>query len=155
MSDRIAILDKGSIQQVDSPKALYEKPKTHFVADFVGESFSLPVELCDGAAVLFGQPLTLPEQPAAGGRHFLVLRPEKLTLLKAGPGPGMNHIRGHVRQSVFHGDSVMIYVAVAEGHEIALRIPLRGDVTLPQPGDEVRIGFGPGDTIVVPAEDAA
>src|SRR5690606_15638920 len=117
MSDRIAVLDKGRIQQVATPKALYDHPATHFVADFIGESFSLPVEVRGEAALLFGRPLLLPKAPAAGARHFLVLRPEKLTLLAGEAPQGVNRIAGQVRQSVFHGDSVMIYVAVAEGHE--------------------------------------
>jgi putative spermidine/putrescine transport system ATP-binding protein len=158
MSDRIAVLDKGRIQQVDPPQVLYDHPKTHFVADFIGESFSLPVTICDGGATLFGQPLHLPGKITGSAPHFLVLRPEKLMLLPEHPTEaeaGINAIKGQVRQSVFHGDSVMIYVAVHGEHEIALRVPLRGKVALPQPGDHVRLGYGVEDTIVVPAAIAA
>ncbi len=153
MSDRIAVLDRGRIQQVDPPQALYDRPATHFVADFIGESFSLPVTVNDGRAMLFDQPLHVPRDMTGPGPHFLVLRPEKLTLLSdaANGEAGVNVIRGQVRQSVFHGDSVMIYVTVRDTHEIALRIPLRGNVVLPQPGDHVTLGYGIEDTIVVPA----
>lgn len=157
MSDRIAVLDKGRIQQVDPPQALYERPKTHFVADFIGESFSLPVTVNDGGATLFDQALHLPRKIAGSEPHFLVLRPEKLTLLPNSEDgeADVNVIKGQVRQSVFHGDSVMIYVAVRDAHEIALRIPLRGNVVLPQPGEHVRLGYGIEDTIVVPAAEQA
>lgn len=154
MSDRIAVLDKGRIQQVDPPQALYDHPKTHFVADFIGESFSLPVTLRDGGAILFDEPLHLPHKITGPEPHFLVLRPEKLMLMpehSSDVEAGVNAIKGQVRQSVFHGDSVMIYVAVHDGHEIALRIPHRGKVSLPQPGDHVRLGYAIEDTIVVPA----
>jgi putative spermidine/putrescine transport system ATP-binding protein len=153
MSDRIAVINDGRLQQVDDPQDLYRRPKTHFVAQFIGESHSLPVEAGAAGPTLFGRPLRIPGPPREPGRrHFLVLRPERLSLLEGPAGDGMNEIAGRVRQNVFQGDSIVTYVDVAEGHEVALRRPHRSDETPPAPGSMVRMGILIEDSVVVPAE---
>jgi putative spermidine/putrescine transport system ATP-binding protein len=153
MSDRIAVINDGRLQQLDAPQDLYQHPKTHFVAQFIGESHSLPVEAGDGGVTLFGRPLRVAgPRPELGRRHFLVLRPERLRLLDGAAGEGMNEIEGRVRQNVFQGDSIVTYVDVAGGNEVALRRPHRSDEAPPPPGSEVRMGILVEDTVVVPAE---
>ena len=90
--------------------------------------------------------------PEPGRRHFLVLRPERLTLVDGPAGDRMNEIAGRVRQNVFQGDSIVTYVDLAEGHEVALRRPHRSDETPPAPGSMVRMGILIEDTVVVPAD---
>ena len=84
MSDRTAVVNHGRIEQVETPERLYRQPSSFFVADFVGESVSLPVEMAGNTAQLAGRALksNLPIGP--GGRHRLVIRPE---LLEVTPGP--------------------------------------------------------------------
>ena len=153
MSDRIAVINEGRLQQLDRPLDLYQHPKSLFVAQFIGESHSLPLEPGGGGLTLFGRKLRVPDPPPdPARRHFLVLRPERLILLDGPAGDSMNEIAGRVRQNVFQGDSIVTYVDTAEGHEIALRRPHRSDETPPAPGSEVRLGFRVEDTVVVPRE---
>ena len=82
MSDRIAVINQGRIAQLDVPEVLYRKPKSLFVADFIGESVVLPVVVQDGAAAMLnGRRLKSTNILAsASGPHYLVIRPELLEL---------------------------------------------------------------------------
>ena len=68
MSDRIAVIDRGRIMQLDTPRRLYERPANRFVAEFIGESAFLPVEAASGAFYYAGQRLKLPDGPKPEGR---------------------------------------------------------------------------------------
>ena len=57
MSDRIAVINGGRVQQIDTPRAIYEKPANRFVAEFIGESTFLAVETDGGVCRCAGEPL--------------------------------------------------------------------------------------------------
>src|SRR5689334_22179679 len=59
MSDRIAVLNRGHLVQLDQPRDLYEQPASRFIADFIGETHCVPVDVHDGKALLFGKVLHL------------------------------------------------------------------------------------------------
>ena len=87
MSDRIAVLGGGEVQQIGTPTEIYEEPVNRFVADFVGETNFLDVEVVEtapGQATVrtpFGVALTVPATGAASrGRATLSVRPEKINL---------------------------------------------------------------------------
>ena len=154
MSDRVAVMDQGRILQVDTPRELYDRPGTRFVAEFIGETHSLPVEVRDGVAHLFGQPLRL-DRPllSAQPSQTLALRPERLRLLPGGSAPDLNVIHGQVRQHVFQGDSTVLYVALPDGSDLAVRQAYGGEEAPPEIGTAVIVGVAPRDTVVVPAQD--
>ena len=152
MSDRIAVINRGRIVQLDRPRELYERPATHFVASFIGESSTLPIDVRDGRPSFAGVPLlSAAPVPASSASSFLVLRPEKLRLLADAAAVEANVIAGHVRQNVFQGDSIVTYVRTASDHEIAIRRSLRTDEALPDVGTPIRVGFSAEDAIIVPA----
>ncbi|MDX3975206.1 ABC transporter ATP-binding protein [Shinella sp.] len=87
MSDRIAVLGGGAVQQIGTPTEIYEEPVNRFVADFVGETNFLDVEVLESAAgqatirTPFGLAITVPAPGhAAKGRATLSVRPEKINL---------------------------------------------------------------------------
>jgi spermidine/putrescine transport system ATP-binding protein len=87
MSDRIAVLGTGEVQQIGTPTQIYEEPVNRFVADFVGETNFLDVEVLETAAgqatvrTPFGTTVTAPSTgPTAKGRATLSIRPEKINL---------------------------------------------------------------------------
>ena len=157
MSDRIAVMNQGRIVQLDTPKALYARPQTRFVAEFIGESSLLPVEI-EGQDVRLGDKLLKPSMPMNGatGRNWLVVRPEKLSVI-AGSDDGalLNVFEGTVREIIYQGDSVICYVSLAQGGELAIRNYARSDLLakIPAPGQPIRLGLGRDDTTIV-AEDA-
>ncbi len=153
MSDRIAVMDHGSIIQIDSPLELYERPRSRFVADFVGESTFLEVNVSNGEAWLDGRPLKLAKPLDSDAvAQILVVRPEKLALIVGTADPDINLLEGQVKEVVYQGDSLLVYVSLVGGTEIAVRSPTRRETweNLPETGGHVRLGLHPEDTIVVP-----
>jgi putative spermidine/putrescine transport system ATP-binding protein len=151
MSDRVAVIDKGRFVQIDRPRALYERPRTRFVADFIGESSFLPVEVDGREARLGGRPLALAESPPAGARHSLLVRPEKLDIVQDSNLQDFNVLEGRVKEHVYQGESFLLYVSLGDGVEIAMRQPTRREVLerVPAAGEPIRLGIHPEDTIVV------
>jgi putative spermidine/putrescine transport system ATP-binding protein len=158
MSDRVAVMNEGRIAQLDTPKGLYGRPKSRFVAEFIGESSFLPVER-DGTAVKFGgQSLRMAGGVLPGAaRQWLVLRPEKLSILNGQTDAALNQFQGQVKEVVYQGESFICYVMLADGSEISVRNYSRGDALarLPQPGQPIRLGLSPEDVVLVPEEGAA
>ncbi|MEQ8651337.1 MAG: ABC transporter ATP-binding protein [Kiloniellales bacterium] len=157
MSDRVAVINHGRFAQVDQPEQLYERPRSRFVADFIGESSFLPVTTKDGAVHLEGVPLILPEDNAGGGdENWLVVRPEKLeVLVKGADRSGLNCIDGVVKERVYQGESFLLYVGISDGQTMAIRQPTRRETlaTIPKEGEPIALGLHPQDTIVVPGAD--
>jgi putative spermidine/putrescine transport system ATP-binding protein len=124
MSDRIAVIDHGRFKQIGRPRDIYERPESRFIAEFIGESSFLPVAVRDGVAWLADRPLRLAAVPNANGEgHLLVLRPEKLRVLAGEDGEGLNRLDGEIREVVYQGESSLLYIALAGGHQIAIRQP--------------------------------
>ena len=155
MSDRIAVINHGRFRQIDKPQDLYERPKNRFIAEFIGESHFLPVEVRGGIAYLGDRAMRLAEPP----RHqavaqFLVLRPEKLKIIDAVDGAGVNVFAGQVKEFVYQGESSLLYVTLADGQPIAIRQPAGSAHRAPAPGAVITLGLAPADTIIVPSEEA-
>ncbi|HUF55733.1 MAG TPA: ABC transporter ATP-binding protein [Thermohalobaculum sp.] len=159
MSDRIAVINDGRIVQLDDPETLYERPRSRFVADFIGESYAFPVQVDGQTAAYAGRSLTLAGPPDSAAREqLLVVRPEKLRLLAADePAGTLNVIEGMVREKVYQGESLLLYVDLPDGTSIATRQSTQREVLdrIPETGQPVRLGIDPQDTLVVPAEDRA
>lgn len=149
MSDRIAVINEGRIAQVDAPAALYEKPKNLFVADFIGDSTILPLRREAGHLTLNGAPISPGCAPEAiGETPHLVIRPEKLEVLRADQAPaGHNLIEGALRSALFQGDSVLVQVELSDGAVVSLR--QSGRQNLPEPGGRIRLGLPVADTVVL------
>jgi len=154
MSDRIAVIDGGRFRQIGRPRDIYERPQSRFIAEFIGESQFLPVELRQGRAWLGARALLVDGTPAmSGDPHLLVVRPEKLAVLGAGEGEGLNVFDGTVTEVVYQGESSLIYATLPTGGEIAVRRPARSaDATIAEVGRPIRVGLAPGDTVIVPAQ---
>jgi len=154
MADRVAVLHLGRLMQYEAPRALYERPANRFVAEFIGESDFLPVEVAGGTARFAGRPLALAEAPAAAGSYELLLRPEKLVLANgAAPAAGVNRFSGRLRDAVFQGESLLLTLSV-EGHEIHARLPNRhlGGTTALEPGAELSLDLHAADSRLVARE---
>lgn len=157
MSDRIAVINKGRIAQLDRPETLYRRPRSLFVADFIGESVVIPVEMSGGTPAFRGNAIKLTSPiPAGQGRHHLVIRPELIELLTAPDRPDLNDLSGTVRQVIFQGDSVLVLVDLGADQEIGVRVPAgrAAQAALPQPGGTIHLGLHPDDTIVVPESES-
>lgn len=142
MSDRIALLRSGELEQVATPREIYGRPATAYVAQFIGHTNLLKGEV--RAGILRSGPLTwlaaLPDGPA-----LLSLRPENIRLADAGPAaPGIVRIRGRVLTQAFHGATELIRVQCADGLVLVVRTPGSGGAL-----DDVELEFSPTDAVLV------
>lgn len=156
MSDRIAVINHGTVQQIDTPRRIYDHPANRFVADFIGESTILPVVRQNGTILFDGRPLKLPGD-APEGPLALMIRPERLVFIEGNPGPDENVFSGIVRELVYQGDSTLSYVTLSDGSTVALRANTRigGSIEGIAEGAQVRLGLHVADTVLIPAGDKA
>lgn len=138
MSDRIAVMRAGKLQQVGGPRDIYNGPVNRFVADFIGETNFLTGTLADGKVRLAsGETLDVAAQ--GQGPVTLAIRPEQLRLDPAGP------LEAVLTQSVYFGTDTHCHLRLKDGTEIVARLqsPPSGDVGLTI-GDTLRVAPVPG-----------
>jgi ABC-type Fe3+/spermidine/putrescine transport system ATPase subunit len=147
LSDRIAIMNRGRLEQVGTPADLYERPVNQFVADFIGESNFLPgtvaahaegvwtVRLAEGAQVQVRGNGGWPP----GSRVLLALRPEDLAVAQA-PVAGANCLAGEIEEVLFVGESTKYAVRVSPALFLSARVQ-RGAAQFRQ-GDRVVLHWG-------------
>jgi spermidine/putrescine transport system ATP-binding protein len=139
MSDRIAVMSAGEVQQVGEPRTIYEAPVNRFVADFIGETNVLPATI---GAVADGQAqITLPcghtliaEAPAgvAPGAHHVSIRPERLSLA------GIDaDLRARVERLIYLGTDLQLLARLADGTAVTMRLQNSARTELPAPGAEI------------------
>ena len=150
MADRVAVLDAGRLQQVGSPRDLYESPETALVAGFIGETNFWPGVL--GVAAKIGELATVQldgggvaqavaASGLSAGRVRLAVRPERIRLDPAG-------IPVTVQEHIYAGTSTMVIVRTA-GPELRLR--LAADAADPVPGSTTGVSWRPQDARLYPA----
>ena len=157
MSDRIAVINGGRIMQLDTPRAIYERPANRFVAEFIGESTFVPVTVAAGRLMLAGQPLQTAEPVLADGQRLLMLRPERLRLLADGedPGAGFNVLAATLSATVYQGDSSLLQVALPDGTRLQVRSASIGAAAPTEPGRALRLALAVHDTVLLPPDGAA
>jgi spermidine/putrescine transport system ATP-binding protein len=146
MSDRIAIMSNGHIEQIASPKEMYEAPATVFVADFLGVSNLMEVSAAsggnaaNGTRIKVGQyELTAGHGQAPGGNTKATIRPERIRLESAGAPGGENRIPGQVERWVYLGNAVQLIVKIDTGHTIQALMHNDGDEIPYAPGTPVQV----------------
>jgi spermidine/putrescine transport system ATP-binding protein len=128
MSDRIAVMSDGSVEQLGTPREIYEHPRTRFVAGFIGTSNLLTgtVTRVDGRGLAVIEVSELEQiivpaaNAAAGGQLELTVRPEKIDLLRNPPPPGGCALRGTVSELVYLGTSTNFSVRTTTGADIVV-----------------------------------
>jgi spermidine/putrescine ABC transporter ATP-binding subunit len=121
MSDRIAVMAKGQVLQVSSPTGLYERPRSRFVANFIGNMnfFDGQVRhLANGSAIVDAGPLgaveaaTDGEAPGVGDAVLVAIRPEKLKLHFEAPTERANIVEGRMGPAAYLGDRSHFHVLI-------------------------------------------
>jgi putative spermidine/putrescine transport system ATP-binding protein len=155
MSDRIAVINEGKLMQLDSPRRIYDQPANPFVANFIGESTLLPVEHSNGHVSYAGTPINISGSESEDGR-LLMLRPERLVLLKPGKEADYNIFHGIVKDVVYQGESFLLYVTLMDGANVAVRsVSQRGLLAaVPEVGAQVTLGLHPDETVLIPEDES-
>jgi spermidine/putrescine transport system ATP-binding protein len=114
MSDRLAVMDGGTVAQVGTPREVYQEPRTEYVADFLGVANVLDTVVEDGLLTVGGVRLAGRVPPGASGPARAVIRPERVCLGPAGEArPGA--VPGIVERCVFLGATSHVFVRLAGG----------------------------------------
>ena len=160
LSDRIAILNHGRLVQQGAPGALYERPRTRFVADFLGKSNFIEGRVAsarDGRFALeSGVSVRVPQGaalPDVGAQSLLSLRPEKVGVLSEGEAAD-NSVEGRIAGFAYLGAGFSLRVATERLGEIRATLPAWQSAIAPAEGLPVRLGWS-ADAAVPVAEDAA
>src|SRR5918995_481841 len=119
MSDRIAVMNHGKVEQVGAPTEIYERPRTRFVADFIGE-------------------INILEEPG----RARALRPEKIRLVQDSA-----RISGTVETANYLGGSTLLRVSVRNGRSLLVRETHAGERPSRKPGDAVGLAWNDADAV--------
>jgi putative spermidine/putrescine transport system ATP-binding protein len=158
MSDRIAVMNAGRVEQVGTPVEIYDRPRTRFVADFIGDTNIFRgqrVRMDNGVGIAVGNGLVLalPDGAATPDKASLsvALRPEKIRL-----SPGDIPVaavgtsaKGKIESTNFLGGAVLYRVALDSGQHVLAQQPNSGAGDLHAPGHLVTLGWTPADLVIL------
>jgi spermidine/putrescine transport system ATP-binding protein len=159
MSDQIAVMRHGRIEQIGAPEEIYESPASEFVAGFLGASNLLEGSVADSdgerstVKLATGGTITVPSNrfDGQGGRVKVGVRPEKIRLADASADvpAGWNCITGTLRMATFVGVSHQFTIDGPGDRPLTVYAQNLGSETIPAPGQPVRLLWRPEHTFVV------
>jgi spermidine/putrescine transport system ATP-binding protein len=163
MSDRIAVMNEGRVEQLGSPRAIYERPATRFVAGFIGTSnlLSGDVKSVSGnrAVILSGDgqhievPLREGLSAAAGDHLDLTVRPEKIEIKLDAADCAGSRLRGTVTEVVYLGTSTNYNVLTSTGAEVTVFVQNSNNADdLAARGQQVWLSWEPQHSYVIGAK---
>lgn len=153
MSDRIAVMNSGLVLQIGSPEEIYERPRTRFVADFIGETNFLDGRVADirgeEISVEIGDQLTVRAHSTTpltiGQSVSVVIRPEKFSLVDDGM------VKGRIEERIYIGTDTRYVMRLTDSTHVAVREqnlnPER--VRIYNVGDEVGLNWNPAHALVL------
>jgi ABC-type Fe3+/spermidine/putrescine transport system ATPase subunit len=149
MSDRVIVMAAGRIAQIGSPKDLYRRPRSRFVADFVGKVGLIALQRGDGGwRTADGTAIRAEAAEVAGEAALAAVRPESIRLVAgdASAPDGVNCLPGRVAEAQYLGPFTEYVVETAGG---SLRAYAQVDL---EPGAAVTLAIAPDDIVLLPAE---
>jgi spermidine/putrescine transport system ATP-binding protein len=137
MSDHIAVMNGGHVEQVASPRVIYEEPATAFVANFLGVSNLIEATATGpsgaGVALELGPGVSVEAQQgdvARRGAAQVVIRPERVRIEPAGT-TGTNRVQAVVTRTVYIGNGVRVFMNLGTGQSIVALVPSGEDGAMP------------------------
>ncbi len=142
MSDRIAVMSAGQIQQMGSPRDIYTRPVNRFVASFIGETNFLLGTTAPGGVRLDCGVTVAVDGPTSAGKVTLAIRPEQVRVLADGAAGA---IPATVTNWVYFGTDTHCHLVLSDGAPVVARLqsPAMGDAQI-DIGAKVAINFAPG-----------
>ncbi|MER3456409.1 MAG: ABC transporter ATP-binding protein [candidate division GAL15 bacterium] len=145
LSDVVVVMNLGRVEQVGTPEAVYRRPRTRFVADFIGEANLLPATYRDGVVELAGYRFPIEQEEVPEGPVTLMVRPEAVLVAQDRLG-----LPGVVRTVFFMGMTTEVLVETPVGEVLATQ-PYRAD-RRPAPGQEVHLQFDAAGVYLLPGD---
>jgi spermidine/putrescine transport system ATP-binding protein len=164
MSDRIAVMNAGNVDQIGSPTEIYDRPATVFVASFIGQANLWAgrqtgrtnrdfVEVEVLGTTLKARPGETTIEP--GGHATLMVRPERVRVSTDAPAATSDvvSVRATVTDLTFQGPVVRLLLAAPDESTIVAHVGPEQSLPLLRPGDEVHVCWAPEASLVLPAAD--
>jgi spermidine/putrescine transport system ATP-binding protein len=158
LSDRIAVMKDGRVEQMGSPNEIYEQPSTPFVADFIGDTNLLTgqIEAIDAAGVQVrtsnGMQIVAQRNSGfagqTGDRVVVSVRPEKIALSLFPADELLNCFEGRLKHSMYLGTHVHCQIELPSGQRLTVRQPSQA-LSLPDVNTPVYAGWMPTDCVVL------
>jgi putative spermidine/putrescine transport system ATP-binding protein/spermidine/putrescine transport system ATP-binding protein len=151
LSDQVAILDRGKIVQIGAPAEVYERPKTKFAAQFLGDSnFLSGNAVAEGIRLADGTLIRCNGTSLAAGTSTVAVRPEKMSVLPAGqePQPNANTLRARVDTVIYAGPALTYVLTTSDGTALKLFAQNR-DGTVLANGSDITLTWSADHTIPV------
>jgi putative spermidine/putrescine transport system ATP-binding protein len=141
VSDRLVVMSAGKVEQIGTPREVFERPASAFVADFMGFSNLVPIRIdaTGRGATKSGAPI-LVAGAAAGGEGLLALRAEHLSLSNRPAAQGGNSARGAIESLTYRGSFVDYVVRLEDETKIQVRGDAQGTFA---PGDHAFVAWRP------------
>jgi spermidine/putrescine transport system ATP-binding protein len=162
MSDRIAVMNAGNVEQIGTPTEIYDRPASVFVAGFIGQA-----NLWHGRQTgranrdyvevqVLGS--TLRARPGdttieSGGEATVMVRPERVRVSMDHPGAEVSAVPARVVDLTFQGPVLRLSLAAADGSAIIAHVGPEQNLPMLRPGDDVYAGWVPDASLVLPAAD--
>ncbi len=154
MSDRMAVMSRGLVEQIGTPEEIYAAPASIFVAGFIGSANLLPGTLDvagnGGARVRLDSGLLVdvaqPTEAAAGDPVTVMLRPERLDVVPAAAADGRS-VTGVVRHVIYQGSGLRLIVDLTDGTEVVANVDTDGEVPALRPGEQIALALGAGRAV--------
>ncbi|WP_371814954.1 ABC transporter ATP-binding protein [Mycobacterium sp. DL440] len=162
MSDRIAVMNNGNVEQIGSPTEIYDRPATVFVASFIGQANLWAgrqtgranrdfVEVEVLGATLKAKPGDTTIEP--GGHATLMVRPERVRVSMDVPTGDVATVAATVKDLTFQGPVLRLSLAAPDDSTIIAHVGPEQELPLLRPGDQVHVGWSPDASRVLPAAD--
>ena len=162
MSDRIAVMNAGNVEQIGTPTEIYDRPATVFVAGFIGQANLWTgrqtgrtnrdyVEVSVLGSTLKARPGDTTIEP--GGQATLMVRPERVRVSMEPPTGDVATVPATVTDLTFQGPVVRLSLAAADDSPILAHVGPEQDLPLLRPGDRVYVSWAPEASLVLPAAD--
>ena len=162
MSDRIAVMNAGNVEQIGTPTEIYDRPASVFVAGFIGQANLWQgrqtgranrdyVEVDVLGTTLKARPGDTAIEP--GGRATVMVRPERVRVSMTPPSGDAAAVPAKVVDLTFQGPVLRLSLTAPDGSPIVAHIGPEQDLPMLRPGDDVYAGWVPDASLVLPAAD--
>ena len=159
LSDRIAVMVEGKVEQIGTPSQIYDRPQTPFVADFIGDTnlFRGKIEgahptmlwvITDRGLQIKVQPTDTSGLPLTSGAVVVSVRPEKVNVSFSPPDDAINCFEGRLKHVMYLGTHVHYVVQLRSGDQLTVRQP--SALNVPDGDTPIYLHWGAADCLALP-----
>ncbi|MCY7323044.1 MAG: ABC transporter ATP-binding protein [Phormidesmis sp. CAN_BIN36] len=159
LSDRIAVMVEGKVEQIGTPSQIYDRPQTPFVADFIGDTnlFRGKIEgahptmlwvITDRGLQIKVQPTDTSGLPLTSGAVVVSVRPEKVSVSFSPPDDAINCFEGRLKHVMYLGTHVHYVVQLRSGDQLTVRQP--NALNVPDGDTPIYLHWGADDCLALP-----